>query len=493
MKAIYTTTGMYFEPYKPKYLQRILNARSIYSRTGRWGHFTPLTAYVMKNATEKWLVTYHCGRSWLAANCPEYTIEDMPKNQVLKVSSDFTLNADVIPNDVQSSAIQVVTANRFKTAFFNIPTGVGKTLMSVYLTSILGVKAWAMCYRTIVLDQWIRTLEKMSDFDIDRVRIVNSSKELLKMAMGDQDPDKYDFYLSTPMILTKFAEKHGLTLLNDVFNNLGIGVKYYDEAHRNVGNITKINGLTNVPRTYYLSADFTQAGEEKRRLYYKMFANVPLIRPTEDVLEERRYFIGVLARYNTHPSMAEGESVFTGYGFNHYRYMEYQITKPQFWITMEENLKATHAWDLQAGKRYRTLILCNLIEQVDLIQQRVIEMVTNIYAGDDIPVVTRYHSQISKEEKEIALETGQIIVSTYQSMGVGIDEQNIRYVHSLTPVNAIDDNQAAGRSRALADGADSFYFMYIDDGFEYVTRRVDERLNYLAKQKLKKIVSIKYS
>lgn len=484
---------MHFRPYKPKYLQRILNARSIYMRTKRWGHFDPMTAFLMKNGTEKWLVTYHCGRSWLAANCPDYTISTMPPNQVLKLDSDFSLNLDIVPNDVQASAIQVVTDRQFKQAFFNIPTGIGKTLMSVYLTSILGVKGWCMCYRTVVLGQWVTTLKEKTDFDTRGVRIVSTSKELLRMALGDWDYKKYDFYLSTPMLLTKFAEKYGLPLLNDVFSNCGIGVKYYDEAHRNVGNIAKINGLTNVPRTYYLSADFAQASAERRRLYYKMFANVPVIRPTVDVINTRKYFVGILTRYNTHPTMAEEQSVFTGFGFSHYRYMDYQITKPEFWITMEENLKATYQWDLQAGKKYRTLILCNLIEHVDLIQKRVIEMVSEIYRAEDMPVVTRYHSNMSQEEKNQALETGDIIISTYQSMGVGIDEPNIRYVHSLTPVNTIDDNQAAGRSRLLADGSDSFYFMYIDDGFEYVRNRLQSRLEYLYAQKLKSIVSIKYS
>ena len=112
---------------------------------------------------------------------------------------------------------------------------------------------------------------------------------------------------------------------------------------------------------------------------------------------------------------------------------------------------------------------------------------------DQRPKVVRYHSQMPEDERDDALENGQVIVSTYQSMGVGVDLQMIRYVVALSPVNSIEDNQAAGRARALPDGEDCFYFMFVDDGFSYVKEKLPYRLSYLEKQKVKKIYSIKYS
>ena len=78
-------------------------------------------------------------------------------------------------------------------------------------------------------------------------------------------------------------------------------------------------------------------------------------------------------------------------------------------------------------------------------------------------------------------------------MGVGVDIKMIRHVIGLSPVNPIEDNQAAGRARALPDGEDCFYYIFQDDGFKYIQSRLPDRIAYLREQKIKKFYSIKYS
>lgn len=488
MRAIYTTTGMQIVPYVATKAGMILNARSVWVQGAHAR--SPVTAYLVKDKDSKRLLTYHCHKQWLEQSIPGIEIESMPKNHVEPLGQSFTLNADVIPNEVQASVVDAVITNRFKQAFFKIPTGVGKTLLSIYLANILNVKVWAMCYRTIVLDQWKRTLEEMTTFDISRIKIVSSGKDLLRMAEGEFPFEKYDMYLSTPMILTKFASDYGMDLLNEVMNNCGIGVKFFDEAHRNVGNICKINALTNVERTYYLSADFGQADPSRAKLYYKMFGNVPIIKPKEDVVKNMRYTVGILVRYNSDPSFMEVEGCFQRYGFSHYKFMEYQLSKGAFYDTLEHVLDAIREADPMS--KYKVLVLCNLIEHTDILYDWV-KQYYDTRVPDYTPTVVRYHSELGKEEREHALDEGQVIVSTYQSMGVGVDLKMIRFVISLSPVNPIEDNQAAGRARALPGGKDCFYFIFVDDGFAYVQKKLPARLTYLYEQKIKKIVSIKYS
>ena len=490
IKAVYTTTGMHFIPYRPSRLGMILNARSVWV-PGNHAR-KPTTAYLMKDKSEvmKRLVTYKCHPKWLREQIPDIEIETMPPNRVERMEQEFTLNDDVIPKQIQASAVAAVLDNNFKTAFFNIPTGVGKTLMAIYLTSILGVKAWTMCYRTIVLQQWKVTMEKMTTFDTSRLKVVNSSKDLKKMADGTWDFDKYDMYVSTPMILTKFATDYGLDLLNEVFNNCGIGVKFFDEAHKNVGNICKINGLTNVERTYYLSADFSQAAPSAAKLYYKMFASIPIIRPKKDLTQDLKYTVGVVVRYNTRPSFSERESCFQKFGFSAFQYMEYQLRQGEFYDALEnvlDDIRRSTNW-----RQYKILLLCNLIEHTDILY----EWVQNYYkmrCSDDPPHVVRFHSEVPADEKRDALENGEVIVSTYQSMGVGVDVKLIRHVLALAPVNPIEDNQAAGRARELPDHEDCFYYIFQDDGFRYTQQKLPDRIAYLMQQKIKHFVSIKYS
>ena len=106
----------------------ILKARSVWNL----GHgYSPVTAYVMKDGSNgKRLVTYRCHPDWLKQNIPDIEINKMPKNTSYEMSEPFALNADVMPNDIQAAATAAILDNNFKTAFFNIGTGVGKTLLS---------------------------------------------------------------------------------------------------------------------------------------------------------------------------------------------------------------------------------------------------------------------------------------------------------------------------------------------------------------------------
>ena len=488
MEAIYTTTGMQIVPYRPKAAKMILSARSVWTNRGP----KPVTAFVEtdKDGTDKRLLTYKCHPDWLKKTIPSIVISTMPKNTVTPINDVFALNPDIIPNDIQSSTTKAVLNHNFKTAFFNIPTGVGKTLLAIYLTGILGVKAWAMCYSTTVLAQWLDTIVDKTTMGLERVYTVNKSATLMQMIDGSFPVENYDFYLSTGRVLMNFAKRYGFDLLNEAFNACGIGVKFFDEAHYDVANIVKINALTNVDRTYYLSADFDQTNKENQKLYYRMFSHVPIIKPGDDIIRDMRYTIGVVVRYNTHPSFNDVQNVFGGYGFDRFRYMEYQFNRDQFYDAYSQTLQSI--WRADGYSDYKIMILCNLIEQVDFLKEWTEAYFEKVFP-ENLPKIVRYHSEMTKEEKVDALEHGKIIISTYKSMGVGIDLRLIRHVISLVPIGRLEDNQAAGRARALPGGQDCFYYMFVDDGFEYVRKKLPERLSYLEQQKIKDLVSIKYN
>ena len=480
---IYTKTGLQVRPYRGVRLNPLVNSRSIWDPVRH--RYIPVTAYPMKHEDEKLLATYYVDKTYIHGLIPDYTIEEMEPNMVLPIESDFQLNEDVIPSEIQASAIKLIIDKGFHQAFFNIPTGVGKTLMAIYLSSILRVKSLIMCYNVNVLDQWYATIDTMTTFDTRRCVLLTRSKDLLAVYEGSYPVEMYDIYMCTPGLLTKFVEKNGFDLLNEIVNLMGIGVKYFDEAHRNIANITKINALTNIDRTYYLSADFSQADSRRRELYYKMFQSVPIVKPNGDVLEELKHIIAVVVHYNTEPTLLEQESAYSRYGFNHHSYMEYQIGSKEFFRVLELVLKSI---DETNKSHHKVLILANMIEHVDYIAFKIEKMVKDCGL-----TVGRFHSQIDKKIKKNVLDESDIIVSTYQSMGVGVDVQGIRYVVSLAQVNPIEDNQAAGRARALPTGEDCYYFMLCDDGFEYSKKKLPSRLAYLEQQKkIKKVFSIHY-
>lgn len=489
MEAIYTTTGMTIRPFKRSKLERFYRSRCVFIKPLH--RFEGVTAHIVNDGTGgKVLCTYPCDPDWLKREVPDMVITKMKPNHIENIEQNFELNEGIIPTDLQESVVRDVINYDVRQAFFNIPTGAGKTLLSTYLISLLKKKTWIICFRQEVLNQWKRTMEEMTTFNIERIRLVNSSKDLLKMADGSWDASKYDIYLSTPIILATFAQRHGISLLNDAFDTCGIGIKIFDEAHYNVGNLVKINALTNVERTYYLSADFGQSDSQKSKLYAQMFSRIPVVRPNESLALTMRYTVGVVIHYNTKPSLASIDACFGTYGFSHYKFMEYEIEKPQFMDAIGLVLAQIRRAD--PDFKYKVLILWNLIDHVDFFYDILKEKIDSIY-GEKAPNVVRYHSKLAKEERRDALDNGEIIISTYQSMSVGVDLKRIRYVISLAPVSHIEDNQAAGRARALPNGEDCYYFIFQDDGFPYLQKRLPYRLQYLEQQKIKKIYSIKYS
>ncbi len=51
----------------------------------------------------------------------------------------------------------------------------------------------------------------------------------------------------------------------------------------------------------------------------------------DEIRNELKYTQGVIIRFDTHPSILEVEGCFTGYGFNGYRFMDYELEKDQFY------------------------------------------------------------------------------------------------------------------------------------------------------------------
>jgi hypothetical protein len=134
-------------------------------------------------------------------------------------------------------------------------------------------------------------------------------------------------------------------------------------------------------------------------------------------------------------------------------------------------------------KPYKILVMTNMIDYVDIIYN---ELKKNYPER----LVTRYHTKIPKDELA-SYTDGDIIVSTYQAFGEGVDMTTpcIRHVISMNPVDVIMANQSAGRCRPI-DGLESFYWMLVDNGFEFCRNNEARSVRYLATAKIGKITRI---
>lgn len=481
-KIIRNNNGTLILPYTKGQSRQLEKQTSIWDKV--YHKSIESTGFFIKyNDKMSGFVTHQNNPKYLQGLFPQYEIIQAPEIKPNKMGQSFSLKDNITPTEIQYDILNkilnsnggIMNTNEW---FVHLQTSYGKTLLSVYLSSIIGQKTLILCFSTEILKQWIKTYEEKTTFDMSRILLVDKSA-IFKAILEDKfNHDKYDVFVCTPKLISSFGKKNGYDTLDIIMKKIGIGLKIFDEAHRNIGNLIKINGTTNIKRTLYLSADFGQANHILEEQYYRIFYNVPIIEPSEDLKPNMRYTQAIVIMYNSEPTMTEIPSINDRYGYNSQRYIDYQFKKEKIfdaiYIVMDKIIK----------DEYRTLILLNHIDHIDILKEKLEERYNDKYT------IGRYHSEVSSEEKSFTKDYSKIIISTYSSFGTGIDTTNIKYVLSLNQSNKIEDNQAAGRARPLPDGSDVMYFMFIDKGFKYCMDKLRSRLIYLKETKIKDVKKI---
>ena len=478
-----TTTGVMISPYYEKqnyYLEKLTSTYDFVKHRRN-----PVTGfYIDYEDTDPCFITHLHNETFLRAQFPDYTVNKVPTNSIKKIENSFELNPDITPREVQYEMIQkILDTESYHQWFIYLSQGLGKTLLTVYLMSYFRVKTLVMCYNKDILYQWISTMKSKTTIDPKKILLIDSSALIRKIIIGKFPANDYDIFLCTPALLSSFGKHKGFKLLNTLMNKLGIGFKVFDEAHRNIANIIKINAFTSVDKTLYLSGDFGQSDKIKEKLYFNIFHNVPVFKPTEELMNQLKFTVAIVVEYNSHPTELEKASCYRKRGFSFFDYMKYQFKKDIFFDTLDfviNNIKKTNV------NHYKILILVNMIDHVDQLTDMLMTKYNEYY------IIGRYHSNVPEEERVYCREHANMIVSTYQSFSTGIDVSCIKYVITCGICTKIDDNQSSGRARPLPDGSDAYYFMFADLGFPYTKEKLGQRLSYLTETKIKDIQVVKY-
>lgn len=477
-KAIYTSTGIVFDPYDARCLEKLEYRNSIYDK--RIHDRVPYGGFIVNDEGRRKYVTYMMEPTSLLPIVRNVSIDSVGKPYSGKqLGIPFHLSSSIILTDVQFSAIDTVMKNNHHTAFFNIPSAFGKTIMSISLISLIGIKTLIMCYSVEILNQWYKTFLNMTTIEPERVTILNSSKELYKASIGEYPSEEKDIYLCTPRLLQSFGTSYGYSNLQSAMEGLGVGMKIIDEAHRHIGAIIHINGFTNLDRTYYLSGDFDQGYKAKRPIFKNIFFTIPVIKVNRDILEQLKYINCVIIMYNSSPSPKD---LYRIYGrtklFSNYKYMKYEFNN-NYMLPLLYKLLNFLSSKLESGEKI--LILVNLIKHVDELYEKFQKEYGHRFTCG------RFHNEVDREEKDKTLCDATLIISTHQSFEIGVDVKNIRTVINLTSSNYIEDNQSASRARMRTDNKECFYFMFVDMGVPFLEENLKERVDYLLEYKMKSV------
>ena len=474
-----TKNGTIITPYHKYQCRDLEYNTSIYDRV--YHKSKEMTGFFVNNykPDQDAFITHYLSEDYLAAKFPNYELHQMNQTQAFDISENFKLNEDVQLRDIQGKAANEVISSmkKYREWFINLQTGAGKTVLGAYLSARLHKKTMIICFMKDILSQWKDTYIDKTNINPEKILEINSGKWLEDIYLNNSGDPDHDIYLISPSLITSFLNNHPWYQFGEVINDLGIGLFIFDEGHRNMSAMVKINALTNVKYTLYLSADYAQGDYIKEKLYYRIFQRTKIIKPDEETAKSVKHTKVIVVDYNSHPSVSESTMIYNKYGFSAEYYMDYQLQKGRLIQVLDEVMNLIKTCRTSA---YKTLILLEHIRHVDEIYQHLNEKNT-----DKSIIIGRYHSKMDDDEKENTLEFANVIISTYKSFGTGMDIDDIKYVISLNQCNKITANQAAGRSRALPDGTDSIYFMITDNGFKYCRQKTKTVLGYLVEQKLK--------
>ena len=447
---------------------------------------TELTGFFVTNfGGGRAFITHNRDINYLKTTFIGYDIYKLPETPAFDVDTPFALKDEITLREVQGDVISklLATPKNVNEWFINMQTSMGKTVAGVYLSAYFHKKTMIVCFKKDVLNQWIMTYIDKTTIDPKRLLGINSGSMLdaIRYNGGEWKKnrpnliDDFDIYFVSPGMLTGYASRHDYTDLIQIFNNLGLGLLIFDEAHHNMGAMVKINALSNVQSTLYLSAEFTQGNYKREGMFYKIFKNAAILQPDAQLVKSMKYTSIIIVDYNTHPSDKEILEITSKYGYNAQRYMSYQLKKGYIFNVLKHLMQL-----IQSSRKpeYKTLFLVTNISHADMIYE---------FLKDSVPSKElrygRYHSQMPDDERQATLDFANVIISTYASFGVGNDLENIKYVVSLNQCNKVEDNQAAGRARPLFDGTNAIYFMVTDVGFKYCRDKLRVRLGYIMETK----------
>lgn len=426
--------------------------------------------------TSECFLTYDQKDAFLQNQLPSYEIEKVRPIDSFPTSKFMMVDGfELKPLQTHFASAILATRDKCSEWYVHLQTGEGKTLLTTYLSTIFLKKMLIMCNITDVLGQWINAFWNHTTIDRSRILLIKGQKTFEKIITGTIDVDDYDIFLCTPQLISSIGNTLGYSYIREFAEVIGIGVVVFDEAHRNMGNTIRFNAICHIDKILYLSAEYGQADYKREEQFFRVFSHAMILKPPEEDKSYKHTDI-LVVYYNTDPTEIEKLSINNRYGYSAMYYMDYQFKRKMIFKVVKYVIDQILQGNPNAFLEYKALILFTNTEHVDIMA----DYLQNIYPS---LIVGRYHGKVSDEEKAATEKLANIIVATYLSFGTGKDVSKIKYVFGMNQSNKIEDNQAAGRARALPDGSKTKYIIPVDTGFPYCRKKLKTRLAYLMETK----------
>lgn len=413
------------------------------------------------------------------------TAEDFGLNEPFKVKFE--------PKDeVQVNALKFL--GKFDTKFSNdisgqlfldLDTGMGKTYVATKYVNESRRIPMIFVGSTQLAEQWIERIQDYTHLKPENIAFISGKDEVARYMKKKRSELKKIRYF---IVMIKTADNLTEEQLNDFYDKLRIGLRVFDEAHLNLKSIIELDMVSNIP-TLYLTATTSRSDYAENRIYRTVFADATKFMQTKIAKDSKvkagldnKYQNILILKYNSNPDPIQIAnlnkiSARVGKGFNIVAYSKYLLDdkKELFYKTINDITAKVSG----NGSR-RTVVLLNRKSAID----EMVEYMNETFGKENNRRIMPYHSDISKKNKEITLETADIIISTEKSLGTGSDIPGLQVmVNTVSTRSATLVTQMVGRLRKLKD-KETLYVDIADSGFPQLESQLKARMtvyNKLAK------------
>lgn len=371
-------------------------------------------------------------------------------------------------DDTQKSAIAFLTEmaksdNECAARFLSLPTGGGKTFVTISALAELGKRAMIFVDTLDLANQWVKEINTHSSLRAGETMILSGQDSITRALKND----KVKIFICMHQTAHAYMETAPGAFAS-LMNSLRIGVRVFDEAHVDFGNIIKINSVSDVMYSIFLTATPGRSGYENDRLYHDIFDSVPLFSGTA----VNRYHTVVVCRFDSKPTdkMLMSSTIQHGASdwFSGVKWADFIVT-PECYPNYEKALFSLidQFGLIVRGKKF--FIMCPTIELIKKTQ----ESINKHYHIEP----SLFIGEADTEEREKALKS-RIVITNEKMLGKGLNvldlDALINFVQYGSPIMA---KQIMGRLRNIP-GHNHLMFDITDAGYPDCERLQKARLKF---------------
>ena len=341
--------------------------------------------------------------------------------------------------------------NMAKSQFsLNLPTGAGKTYCSTATIAYTGIVSIIITAQSGILRQWKKAIKEYTNLTDRDIYQIEGSNTILRIIGGRSARLNCAVYLVTHATLQTFASTYGWEKVGELFEVLGIGLKFFDEAHQNFQNMSLIDYFTNVYRTYYVTATPNRSNANEDKIYSLYTKSVPSVSLFDVETDPHTRYIAI--RFNSCPRPIDIMNCKNAYGLDRMKYIEYLMGNENFWMAFD------YLFNMIEKMGGKALFYIGTNEAILKVRERIWRHYPEY--RDDVGVYTSISTNKAQERDK------RFILSTTKSAGAGEDIKDLLYSVVLAEPfkSEVLAKQTLGRTR----NDNTYYIELVDMGFRSV-------------------------